>query len=274
MTDEHAIEEVSLAAGGLTWEAGVAGPEEGEPIVLLHGFPENWQTWTPVMSGLAGEGFRVFAPCLPGYGGTSAPESYRIDDLGAAIAAFCETVGEGRPVHLVGHDWGGIIASSTASLHPEPLRSITLACCTHPAAFSGGLTDLAQVKRSLYVGLFQVPGVEHLVLRGLVSKTFPRSVVAISDIEEMRRALEYYRTNLRPWNLNSSRAGRIAVPGLVVFAERDIAIGEDLMRKTAEQIDDLRGFEVVPSGHFFHRRHPELFLAPLLPFLRETSGQG
>lgn len=267
------IEARDLSVGATTWDVGVTGPEDGDKVVLVHGFPEHWRTWTKVMPGLAAEGFRVYAPCLPGYGETTPPTSYRIDDLGAELAAFCEAVGEGEGVHVVGHDWGGIIASSTASLHPASLGSITLACTAHPAAFSNAITNLTQVKRSLYVGLFQVPGIEYLVLRGIVSKQFPADVVAITDIDEMRRALEYYRTNLRPWNLNGSLAGRIEVPGLVIHAERDLAIGEDLMRKTAEQMDDLRGFEVLSSSHFIHQRHPDLFNATLLPFLRSVAGE-
>lgn len=272
MGSTDGIQEGTTWAAGLSWEFGSTGPKDGDVVVLVHGFPENWDAWAKVMPALASEGYRVFAPCLPGYGKTSPPGSYLIDGVGEALAGFCETVGEGRPVHLLGHDWGGIIASSTASLHPDSLASVALACCAHPAAFSGGLSDPGQVKRSIYVGAFQIPGIEHLVLRGLVRKKFPPEVVAIDGIGEMRRALEYYRTNFKPWRLGSSSAGRIPIPGLVIHAERDVAIGEGLMRKTADQMDDLRGFEIIPSSHFIHRRHSDLLLAAYLPFLRDVSG--
>ncbi|MDQ3645935.1 MAG: alpha/beta hydrolase, partial [Actinomycetota bacterium] len=203
---------------------------------------------------------------------TTPPASYEIDVLARHLSALCAELGDGS-CHVVGHDWGGIIGAAAASLHPQALRSITLVCCAHPAAFSSGLRKPAQVMRSWYVGMFQIPGLEHV----LGHRAFVERVAGDADIhdaEGMRRALAYYRTNLRPWRLARSAAGRIAQPGLVIHAERDLAITEQLMRASASFLDDLRGFEIIDSGHFIHREKPTALLEILLPFLRDNSPSG
>ena len=266
-----AIEERAITAGGLLWECGVQGPESGPPVVLLHGFPEYWRTWTKVMPPLAAAGFRVYAPSLPGYGMTDPPKSYALDDLAGLIAAFADEVGGGR-AHLVGHDWGGIVGCAAAALHPESFRSAAVACCAHPRAFSTAWNNPEQILRSWYVLAFQIPGIEKVIGRkDVLERGTKVAVTDIDDPDAMARALEYYRTNLRPWNLNSSSAGTVPIPGLVLHAKRDVGITEAMMRATAEQFDDLRAFEVMDSGHFVQRTRPDAMLEYLLPFLRTVE---
>lgn len=265
------IETTAIEAGGLTWETGTAGAWDGEPLVLLHGFPEHWRTWAEVMPALASQGFRVHAPCLPGYGMTTPPTSYDLVDLAASTAAFCREISGGGGAHLVGHDWGGIVASAAAALHPDAIRSVTLACCAHPASFATAMTDPRQIARSWYVAMFQIPGIERVLSRPWLMDRLSPAVTEIADAESMGRALAYYRANLRPWNLGGGSIGRIPVPGLVIHAGGDVAITERLMLDTAAQLDDLRGFEVLDCGHFIHRECPDAFLATVLPFLRAVA---
>ncbi|MDQ3878252.1 MAG: alpha/beta hydrolase [Actinomycetota bacterium] len=267
----EAIETTTITAGELTWDVGTSGPWDGRPLLLLHGFPEYWRTWATVMPALASQGFRVHAAALPGYGRTSPPDAYDIDTVASHIADLCDEISGGGRCDIVGHDWGGILAAAVASLHAGGVRSVTLACCAHPAVVAAGRRDPRQVLRSLYIGMFQIPGIEHLLARPALLERLSPGTSEIETAEEMTRALAYYRANLRPWALRRSAAGAIEVPGLVVHARGDVAITETIMRATADHVRDLRGFEVLDCGHFIHRECPDQLLAVLLPFLREVE---
>lgn len=271
MSSKDAIREEEFVAAGLRWRVATAGPKEGPPVMLLHGFPEYWGTWLPQIPALASEGFRVYVPDLPGYGGTEAPGSYAIDDVARALADLrIQLAQEG--LHVVGHDWGGIIAQALASQHPEAVLSLVAACAPHPGALSGVLRDPAQMLRSWYVMAFQVPFVERaLGHKDLIERLARGAVTEIDDAAAMARALAYYRTNLRPWRLSRPRGGRISQPGLVIHAARDPAIGEPLMRATADRFDDLRAFRIIDGGHFLQRFRTDELNAELLGFLREVA---
>ena len=265
------IELETRSAGGLWWNLGVTGPEDGAPVVLMHGFPEHWRTWALQMHALGAAGFRVYAPDLPGYGETTAPTSYDSRAIASVFAELLENISTDG-VHLIGHDWGGMIGHYVASEHPSTVKSFAAVCAPHPGAFSSVLKDPAQMLRSWYVMLFQLPGIEHaLASRFLLDKTTMGAVSAIEDPEALARALEYYRSNLKPWHLDRTPAGPIKQPGFVIHAARDIAIGAALMEATAEHFEDLRGYEVVDSHHFIQRGATERFNELLVGFLREVS---
>ena len=265
------IKTETRSAGGLWWNLGVAGPEDGAPVVLLHGFPEHWKTWVPQMQALGAAGFRVYAPDMPGYGQTDEPTSYDARAVASMTAELLEGIST-EGVHLIGHDWGGMIGHYIASEHPATVRSFVAASSPHPAAFTGVFRDPTQLLRSSYVLLFQVPGVEHALASGfLLDKTTMGAVTDIKEPKELARGLEYYRTNLKPWGLDRTPPGPIKCPGLVIQATRDIAIGNALMEATAKQFEDLRAYEEVDSHHFLQRGATERFNELLVGFLKEVA---
>lgn len=265
------IKTETRSAGGLWWNLGVTGPEDGHPVVLLHGFPEHWKTWVPQMHALGAAGYRVYAPDLPGYGDTDEPTSYDARAVAAQISELLEGIST-EGVHLIGHDWGGMIGHYVASEHPASVRSFVAASSPHPAAFMGVFRDPSQLLRSSYVLLFQVPGVEHaLASNFLIDKITMGAVTDIQDSAAMARGLEYYRANLKPWGLDRTPPGPIKQPGLVIHPIHDIAIGSALMKESAKQFDDLRGYEEVDSHHFLQRGATEKFNELLVGFLKEVS---
>src|SRR3712207_5638034 len=99
----------------------VAEAGDGEPLVLLHGFPEHWWGWRRVLPEL-GEHHRVFAPDLRGAGWTDAPpDGYTEEQLVADTVALLDALGLHR-VHLVGLDIGGILGFRVCLAHPERVR--------------------------------------------------------------------------------------------------------------------------------------------------------
>ncbi|WP_408033853.1 alpha/beta fold hydrolase [Tomitella fengzijianii] len=99
----------------------MAGPEDGETVLLLHGFPESYDEWRAVAPLLAAAGLRVIAPDQRGYSPGARPpavEDYRIDRLVADAAGILDHFGAGR-AHVVGHDWGASVAWTLAARHPS-----------------------------------------------------------------------------------------------------------------------------------------------------------
>ena len=107
-----------------------AGPADGQPLVLLHGIPTGAELWRGIMPKLAAEGFRCFAPNLPGYGMTrlSPDGDYSIFGAAVLIDFWLNTSGI-EDVWLVGHDWGGAVAQVLAARYPDRLSRLTLSNC-------------------------------------------------------------------------------------------------------------------------------------------------
>jgi pimeloyl-ACP methyl ester carboxylesterase len=104
------------------------GPAEGNPVVLLHGFPDDVRTWDGVVPDLAAQGCRVLVPWLRGYGPTrfldpATPRSGQQAALGADLLGFMDAMGIRQTV-LAGYDWGGRAACILAALWPERVRSL------------------------------------------------------------------------------------------------------------------------------------------------------
>jgi pimeloyl-ACP methyl ester carboxylesterase len=113
----------------------VAECDGGGPlVVLLHGFPEFWWAWRHQLSGLAVRGHRTVAVDLRGYGDSDKPpRGYDLWTLAGDIAGLIRALGEPR-AHVVGHDWGGLIAWTLTALHPRLVRSVAALGAAHPLA--------------------------------------------------------------------------------------------------------------------------------------------
>ncbi|MDJ0847148.1 MAG: alpha/beta hydrolase [Myxococcota bacterium] len=102
-----------------------AGSRDAEPVILVHGFPQTCHMWRHQIPVLA-ETWRVFAPDTRGYGGTDKPRiRLSRDILARDIVELMDALGLER-AHLVGHDWGGIIASAVALKHPDRVARLAL----------------------------------------------------------------------------------------------------------------------------------------------------
>ena len=94
-------------ANGWRFRCRQAG-DSGEPVLLLHGFPETSRMWEPLMATLAAEGYRCVAPDQRGYSPGARPQetdAYRYADLATDVLELARVLGFER-FHLVGHDWG------------------------------------------------------------------------------------------------------------------------------------------------------------------------
>jgi len=263
---------------------------EGPLCLLLHGFPETSYTWRHQIAALA-EHFHVVAPDLRGYGGTDRPpRGYDlptlVDDASGLIRAID---GEAGAAHVVGHDWGGVIAFGLASAHPRAVKRICAIDGPHAGAYlreiAGGNVD--QLRKSWYIGFFQLPLVPELLIRrdleGFLERVFhrtPRERAAFrrEDLDVYRRALEppgaleagleYYRSLRRiPPSRMRPLLRRIKAPTLVIWGADDAALDGRIADAAAPWVERLRVVKIDGAGHFVHEEEPARVTRLLLDFL-------
>jgi len=105
----------------------VAGPHEGFPVILVHGWPDDVRTWDAVLPSLHEAGYRTYAPWLRGYGPTEflRDDTFRSGQLvalGQDVVEFAAALGLGRHA-LVGHDWGSRAAYIASTLNAENIAA-------------------------------------------------------------------------------------------------------------------------------------------------------
>lgn len=124
----------------IAYEAG--GPEEGPPVLLIHGWPDDVRTFDKVAPALQEAGFRTYAPWLRGFGPTrflaeETPRSGQIAALAEDMIEFADALGLGR-FAIVGHDWGARIAYFLAAILPERVERIAaLSVGWEPSGLTG-----------------------------------------------------------------------------------------------------------------------------------------
>src|SRR3954470_2514177 len=115
------MDRIEIPVGDFTFDALAAGPDGGELVLLLHGFPQTSRSWRHQIPALAEAGYRAIAPDQRGYSPRARPaevEAYRVDHLVADVLAIADWMG-GHRFHLVGHDWGAAVAWQVAGRYPD-----------------------------------------------------------------------------------------------------------------------------------------------------------
>ena len=256
----------------------------GQPVLLLHGFPDSSLGFRELCEALAAQGFRAIAPDLRGYGLSDKPEGlepYRSSAVLEDIAALVRWAGDG-PVNVVGHDWGGTLAYCFATQYPELTRKLVVLNAAHPESYARALTRSLQLLRSWYILFFQLRGLaEWVVTRRWVFRWLLRKLVAkkalLSEarIEASRRellrpgavraALSYYRAAFR-WPIKSP--GTISAPTLILWGDADPALDARLLDDLPSRVDTLTVHHVEGAGHFVHWDDQERVVSELVAFLR------
>jgi pimeloyl-ACP methyl ester carboxylesterase/catechol 2,3-dioxygenase-like lactoylglutathione lyase family enzyme len=275
---------VDVPVGGLSFRTRVAG--EGDLVVLLHGYPQSSWEWHAQLPALAAAGYRAVAPDQRGYSPGARPtgvDAYAIDHLVGDVLAIADHFGAER-FHVVGHDWGAIVAWHVAAWHPDRVRSLTSVSVFHPAAFARALNDPStdQAQRSAYMEIFRA-GDEASLLGSAerLRAAFDASGLAGHDVDEHVRvmtdagALEAATNWYRAFDFRGGDLGPVRVPTLFVWGADDPALGPDGVRWTEDHVDAPYRLEVLEDApHWI----PEVCAARLnellLDHLARVEGQG
>jgi pimeloyl-ACP methyl ester carboxylesterase len=115
-----------VPTNGIELHVAVAGPADGPPVVLCHGFPELWYSWRHQLGALADAGYRAYAPDLRGYGASARPtevSDYGSDQLTGDLGGLLDHYGYDEAA-FVGHDWGAMVVWEMGRLHTERVSSV------------------------------------------------------------------------------------------------------------------------------------------------------
>lgn len=265
----------------------VARQGQGPKVLLLHGFPEFWFSWREQMRALADAGFEAIAPDLRGYHLSDKPEgsaSYALPHLRRDLAGLLDAVGAEK-LPVIGHDWGGVLAFSFAAHHPSRVSRLSVLNAPHPRRMLRAIASPAQLRRSWYVFLFQLPGLPERFLSGRDSLTrlfkaaskrreaFGEDVLAryrgaMDQPGAATATLNWYRAALRrPRDLWETPP--IHAPTQLLWGEQDEALGTELLDGLEKELTSFHIERFPAAGHFLHHDAPEAVNASLLRFLRE-----
>ena len=258
-----ATENQQLTVGRYVFDVAVDGPEAGEGVMLLHGFPQSAESWRRVRPGLAAAGYRVVSPDLRGYSPGARPldpSEYRIAELVGDVVGLADELGWER-FHLVGHDWGGALAWQVAGRHPDRLLTLTSISTPHPAAFltarrSGPSADGDdQAAKSRYMDDFRTPGFEDVLLAddsallkmvmqasGMDDESAALALARFPTRDEVVGALNWYR-GAEPTDADGMAP--VTTPTLYLWSTEDIALGRTAAEATASCVQGPYRFVVL-----------------------------
>ncbi len=256
----------------------------GEPLVLIHGFPQNWYMWRALIPELA-KHYRVIALDMRGAGWSDAPPSgYEKTRLADEIAAFMDAVGAPR-ARVMAHDWGGFIGFLLGLRHPDKVEryvALNIATPWRPSARA-----LGDAWRFAYQPLLAAPKLGATLLRSTNviramlegaarhDRWSDRDVDAFAapyrDPAHAAAGSAMYRTfltrELLPWARGAWSDERLEPRTLLLVGEHDPVIKPSILHGIEGQARDLR-VELVPdAGHFLAEERPEALLDRVLPFL-------
>jgi len=256
--DNIKLEETFIQTNGIRLNTVMAGPQSGPPVVLLHGFPENWRCWRKQIPVLAQAGCRVIVPDQRGYNLSDKPKgikAYEVNTLVEDILGLINAL-DYEKVNLIGHDWGALVAWMLAIKYPEKLHRLGILNVPHPAVMRRFLTrDFEQMRRSLYAYFFQIPWLPETILKmnnwsvpakGLCQSA-RKNAFSEEDIEQYKEAwsqpgamtamLNWYRAAFwyRPQMTDEMR---VRVRTLILWGVNDVALTRRMARPSLDYCED------------------------------------
>ena len=277
-----------IETNGIKLHVVMAGPKDGQPVFLLHGFPEFWYGWRKQIPALAEAGYRVIAPDQRGYNLSNKPKgvrAYAVDNLADDTLGLMDALGYEK-INLIGHDWGAIAAWALAIWHPGRLHKLGILNVPHPAVALNFLRrgDPEQLRRSWYFFTFQIPWLPEYLLR---RDDWRRTVLALrgsgkihtfknEDITEYKKAwsrpgaltamLNWYRAaRYLPKLLKDTRVG---VPTLLIWGMQDKALSHRMARPSIDYCEHGRLVFFEDATHWVQHDEAEAVNQLLIEFLQ------
>lgn len=265
----------------------------GPLMLMVHGFPEFWYSWRHQLGEFAKD-HRVVAIDLRGYNLSDRPKrrgAYVMDELLKDLDGVITGLGHEKCT-LVAHDWGGAIAWTYATEHPGRVEKLVVMSMPHPALFKSHVLKPPQLFKSWYIFFFQLPWLPERFLarndfRG-VSGIFRGSLVdkdalTREELSEFRRAaaqpgaltamLNYYRNMFRPSSA-LRRWPKLEMPVLLVWGEKDAALGKELTYGTDRYVRDLTVRYLPDASHWVQQERPAEVNRIMREWLSRRRGTG
>ncbi|MFB6192544.1 MAG: alpha/beta fold hydrolase [Haloarculaceae archaeon] len=267
-----------IETNGQTLHTVIAGPEDGPPVVLLHGFPEFWYGWRYQIPALVDAGYRVIVPDQRGYNKSSKPRglaAYTIDNMVADTEGLIDALGYDR-VSMVGHDWGAGVTWQTLLRVPERVDRAGILNVPHPVVFEEYLSsEPSQLLKSWYMFTFQLPRIAEWaysagdwygVRRVFLSTANRADAFTDADIDHYRRAwerpgaftgmLNWYRAIFRK-DAPDPPTATVDVPTIVIWGTQDPYLHRGMARDSHEYCTDGRVELLNDATHWLQHERPD-----------------
>jgi pimeloyl-ACP methyl ester carboxylesterase len=250
----------------------VAGTEDGEPLILLHGFPDAWFGWEAQIEPLAAAGFRVIVPDQRGYNLSDKPKgvaSYQMGTLVNDILGLADTLGYER-FHLCGHDFGAMVSWNLARHHSGRIKCLAIANVPHPRVMSHFLrTHPKQMRKSWYAFFFQIPSIPEWMVR-MNNWQFLISAMPDDFSEDKRNRyreaweqpgamtgmINWYRAYMRQ-RYRSTAPFKIQVPTIILWGKNDPYISYEMAPLSVDLCKDGRLITFEDATHWVLHDEPE-----------------
>ena len=259
----------------------------GDPVVLLHGWPQSWYCWRKVIPALA-QRYMVVAPDLRGLGDSSRPlDGYDKRTIAEDIWKLTrEHLGLER-CFLVGHDWGGPVAFCLAATHPDAIRRLVMLDTAVPGDGSGTFSQHGRRWHHAFHQTADLPealvaGREDIYLGWFYRQYgFTAGAIGPDDIEEylrtyrqpgaLRAGFAYYRALDRDVAYNQSllSRGKLQMPVLALGGGKGFGRGVETLESLKRVALDVRGGVIEDCGHWMVEEKPEEVLRAVLGFFAE-----
>ena len=271
-----------VEANGLSFNVVVEGPENGRPVILLHGWPDSSELWRHQIPALADAGFRVIAPDLRGFGESDKPadkDLYGLLYLLGDVTGILDALAIDKAA-VIGHDWGAALAWVVGAFTPERVEKLVALSVGHPAAF--GAAGLEQREKSWYMLAFQFEGIAEQWLtmddfanfRAFSRGSYPDFDATTAqwkaDPARVTAGLNWYRANVGPESLVSGPppVPPVTVPTMGVWSSGDMALTEISMSGSSAFVTGPWRYERLEGpGHWMQLEEPDRVNALLLDFL-------
>jgi len=268
----------NMTINGLNLNVLIEG--EGEPVLLLHGFPDSNYLWRGVIPKLTQAGYKVIAPDQRGFGASDAPEGeehYDMELIAKDAIAILDRL-EIKKAKLVAHDWGAMIGWLLAGTYPERFENYTAISVGHPKAYAAA--GLEQKKKGWYVIFVQLKGISEKAFMAKDWAIFRKTVHNHPEIdhwiEDLSRpgrltaGLGWYRANLsKLWKFDFPR---VSIPVFGIWSTEDIALAEDQMINSAAYVDAGWQYERLPGvSHWVPVDAPEALSELLVKYFKRMA---
>jgi pimeloyl-ACP methyl ester carboxylesterase len=262
-----------VTRAGLTFDVRDDGPRDGEPVVLLHGFPQTSVVWTALIARLHAAGYRTLAPDQRGYSPGARPRGvrvYALPELVADALAVLDAATAGR-AHLVAHDWGAGVAWALAARHPDRVASLTSLSSPPPQALLRGLLRPRQAFAAWYIAVIAIPGLVEWVharrpdvLVRLLERSGQSRAAAERDIGVDRSTLTAMLNWYRAMPFGGRDPGLTRAPVLYVWGSADTALLRSTVERTARWVPGpLTYVELPGASHWLPEQNVDE-VAPVL----------
>jgi pimeloyl-ACP methyl ester carboxylesterase len=297
---ERPIEDLSFKIDNVTFShhtASVNGIQmhyviggQGDPVVLLHGWPQTWYAWRHVMPALA-RNYTVIAPDLRGLGDSSKPVTgYDGNTTAEDIYQLVSQLGLGQKIYLVGHDVGAQTAYSYAAIHPNNVSKLVIMDYVFPGFYPPSLESVC----CWWFSFHQTRDVPELLTAGKEREylswhyrglAYNQEAITEADIDKyvssysasggMRAGFEYYRAF--PVNAEQNKVlseTKLQIPVLALGGDIYPALGGDApgnfaLDSTQGLTENVKGVIVPLSGHYIPEERPDFLVEKLAEFFGE-----